>query len=478
MNKIIASVGLAALSAASAQAQFAPGLTPLETSKPWSLSASLRGFYDDNYLTLPKTFPSATGTGVAHPLASWGTEISPSVAVNHSVENTLLTASYVYDFRWYENRSDTDQSHQFNGHLEHAFSEKYNLKVNESFVVAQEPTVIDPSVISEPLRVSGNNVRNTGSIDFTDSLTRNLDLHLGYANTIYAYQQTARSVIGYGENEDAGEAFGTASPQPSRSALLDRMEQLATIDLRWKATPETTGVLGYQFGHTDYTAPEYIIFPTPPYNPPIGYTGGPQTAGFMSNVRNDDSHFVFVGADESFTPDLNASIRVGAEYIDYYNNEDVNAAGEGYKHGTSRVSPYVDASITDQYQAGCSAQLGVKHVHNSTDVVGFLGNSPVLDEESTAVYLSDTHKLTDRLTLSLMGQAQLSTFVGGNELADGSASLNGKEDQFFILQVNFAYHFNPWLMAEAGYNYSRLKSDLPDREYTRDVMYIGFRATY
>jgi hypothetical protein len=459
MNKIIASVGFAALSAASVQAQFAPGLTPLETSKPWSLSASLRGFYDDNYLTLPKTYPSATGVGVGHPLASWGSEVSPAVAVNHSVENTFVTASYVYDLKWYENRSDTDQSHQFNGHLEHAFSERYNLKVNESFVVAQEPTVIDPTVISEPLRVSGNNVRNTGSVDFLDSLTKNLDLHLGYGNTVYAYQQTARSVIGYGHDTGIPDAGGANyAPEPSRSALLDRMEQLATIDLRWKATPETTGVFGYTFGHTDYTAPEYIIFPNPPYNTGPGGPGA--NVGYLSNIRNDYSHTAFIGADESFTPNLNGSIRVGGEYLDYYKFHD------------SRLSPYVDASITDQYQPGCSAQLGVKHVHNSTDVVGIQGTSPVLDEESTAIYLSDTHKLTDRLTLSVMGQAQLSTFVGGGSAYDA------KEDQFFILQVNFAYHFNPWLMAEAGYNYSRLKSDLADREYTRDVMYLGFRASY
>jgi hypothetical protein len=458
MNKIIASVGLVALSAASVQAQFAPGLTPLETSKPWSLSASLRGFYDDNYLTLPKSYP--TFTGVGHPEASWGTEITPSIAVNHSAENTLVTASYVYDLRWYENHSTIDQSHQFNAHLEHAFSERYNLKLNESFVVAQEPTVIDTTVISEPLRVEGNNVRNTGQIDFTDSLTKNFDLHLGYGNTIYAYQQTARSVIGYGENGNGtGSApLGPYAPQPSRSALLDRMEQLATLDLRWKATPETTGVLGYQFGHTDYTAPEYIIFsPDPAFG---GYHVAGAGPGYKSDIRNDYSHFLFVGADESFTPDLNGSVRVGAEYVDYY------------KFHTSRLSPYVDASITDQYQPGCSAQLGVKHVHNATDVVGVTGTSPVLDEQSTAIYLSDTHKLTDRLTLSLMGQAQLSTFVGGG------STFNGKEDQFFILQVNFAYHFNPWLMAEAGYDFSRLKSDLPDRAYTRDFMYVGFRATY
>jgi hypothetical protein len=464
MNKIIASVGLAALSAATVQAQFAPGLSPLETSKPWSLSASLRGFYDDNYLTLPRSFPSATGVGQGHPLGSWGTEVSPSAAINHSVENTLVTASYVYDLKWYENRSDTDQSHQFNALLDHEFSERDHLRVNDSFVVAQEPTVIDPTVISTPLRVSGNNVRNTGSLDFTDSLTKNFDLHLGYVNTVYAYQQTQRSVIGYGHdgNGTGSVPLGVDPPVASRSALLDRMEQTATLDLRWKATPETTGVLGYQFEHTDYTAPEYIIFsPSPTYG---GYNvppGLPGAKGYMSDDRNTDSHFVFVGADESFTPDLNGSIRAGAEYVDYYNADD------------SRLSPYVDASLTDQYQQGCAAQLGVKHIHNSTDVVGVLDPSnPVLDEESTAIYLSDSHKLTDRFTASVMGQAQLSDFVGGGPTFDG------RSERFFILQINVAYHFNPWLVGEAGYNYSRLLSDLPYREYTRDVMYLGIRATY
>lgn len=434
MNKILTTVGLAALGAASLQAQYAPGLTALEMSKAWSLSADLRGFYDDNYLTQPKSFPNGYG-GTSHPVASWGTEISPSVAFNHSGENTLMSASYIYDERWYENHSVNDMSHQFNGRFEHEFSERYKLSVNDSFVIAQEPTVIDPTVISSPLRVEGNNVRNTGTVDFTAQMTKDFDLHLGYANTIYHYQQTD----------------GTAATGPSRSALLDRMEQLATVDLRWKMTPETTGILGYQYGHTDYTSPEDIIFAS---------LGPPATAAYTSKIRDQDSHYVFVGADESFTPSLNGSIRVGGQYLDYY------------KYSTSRLSPYVDASLTDQYMPGCSGQLGVKHVHNTTDVAGFTGTTPVLDEETTAIYLSDSHKLTERLTATVMGQAQLSTFDGGG------SGYNGRTEDFYILQVNFSYHFNPWFLTEAGYNFSKLLSDLPDRAYTRDFMYVGLRATY
>jgi hypothetical protein len=431
MKKFVASVGLVALGAAVAHAQYAPGLTPLETSKAWSLSADLRGFYDDNYLTVPKEFRES----------SWGTELSPSAAVNHSVQDTLMSASYVYDLRWYATHSATDQSHQFNGRIEHEFSDRYKISASDSFVIAQEPTVIDTAVVSTPLRVEGNNVRNTGLVDFTAGLTKLLDLHLGYANTVYAYQQ---------KDEETTSVAGFV---PSRSAQLDRMEQLATLDLRWKATPDTTGVLGYQFENVDYTSPSYIILPDPGVTP-----------GFVSNVRNEDDHYFFVGVDESFTPDLNGSIRVGGEYVDYYKAPDK----------LTRLSPYVDANLTWQYTAQSSAQIGVKEVHNATDVTGY--TTPVLDTQATVLYAAVNHNVTDHLTISAMGQAQWSIFNEGNEAGQGS--INGDSEDFYVIGLNLAYHFNPWLLTEAGYDYSKLDSEIAGRSYTRNQVYFGFRGTY
>jgi len=468
MNKVIAAAGLAVLSAASVQGQYdstsvSGQLTPLMSTKPWSLSASVRGFYDDNYLTLPKSYP-LPGGGTGHAYGSWGTEVTPAAAVNHTDENTMYSASYVYDMQWYDNGSNLiNQTHLFNGAFAHQFTDRYKLSLTESFAIAQEPDVLTAQsgpaagVAATPLRVSGSNVRNSGQINFTAELTKLFDVHVGYGNTVYAYQQIDRSVYGYPFTG----AESRFTPEPSYSDLLDRMEQLATLDLRWKATPETTGILGYQYGHTGYTSPGYIIYPSDgsyPSAPTTAAGGNPH--GYHSNIRNDDSHFGFVGVDDSLTPELNASLRVGAEYLDYYN------------YGTSRVSPYVDASLTYQYLPGDSAQFGVKHVHNSTDVVGYFGTTPVLDEESTAIYLSDSHRLTDRLTVTVLGQAQVSTFVGGG------SEFDGKSDNFFTLQVNFAYHINAWLLTEAGYNYSKLNSDLAFRSYTRDVMYLGFRAVY
>src|SRR5208282_6611824 len=113
----------------------------------------------------------------------------------------------------------------------------------------------------------------------------------------------------------------------------------------WKALPDWTGVLGYQYGHTDYTSPEYIIYPGSP---------GAPAGGFLAKSRNSDQHFVYVGADHSFTPNVNGSIRAGGEYIDYYNIPNDH---------TTKGSPYVDASLTDQYLPRCTAQVGVKHIH-------------------------------------------------------------------------------------------------------------------
>jgi hypothetical protein len=231
------------------------------------------------------------------------------------------------------------------------------------------------------------------------------------------------------------------------------MEQLATLDLRWKATPDITGIFGYQYGHVDYTSPEYIILPLAGVTP-----------GFRASSRNNDDHFIFVGADQSFTPDLNASVRVGAQIVDYYN----------VSPSLTKVSPYADANVTWQYSPQSSAQVGAKVIHNTTDYVGF--TNPTLDTETSALYGSVNHNITDHVSINAMGQAQWSIFNGGDE--SGVGSIDGKLEDFYVLGVNIAYHFNPWFLTEAGYEYSKLNSEVANRSYTRNQVYLGFRGTY
>jgi hypothetical protein len=303
-----------------------------------------------------------------------------------------------------------------------------------------------PAGYATSLRVPGSNIRNTAMADFTAQLTKLFDLHFGYANSVYAYQQN-------GGDETASEQ---ASHQASYSALLDRMDQSWTVDLRWKALPETTGVLGYQFENLGYTSPEYIIYPGT-----ITVNGVPvATPGYRSNSRDSDTSFVYIGADQSFSPNLNGSIRGGGEYIDYYNNH------------SHTIEPYIDASLTYQYMPQSTAQFGIKEMHNATDVAGTVGTTPVLDEQSTSVYLSVSHRVTSRFTAAALAQAQYSTFNGGGP------TYNGKEENFYMLNLNLTYHFTPWLAGQTGYSYNKLNTELIDRAYTRNIVYVGVLATY
>src|SRR5258705_1904261 len=114
MKRIIASAGLVAVSATAIQAA-APGLTPIETVRPWSISATLRGFYDDNYAAAPKSANVKRD--------SFGFEVRPAAAVNFPMDQTFVGAAYIYSLRWYaaRDKNSADHSHEFTLKVDHSF---------------------------------------------------------------------------------------------------------------------------------------------------------------------------------------------------------------------------------------------------------------------------------------------------------------------------------------------------------------------
>jgi hypothetical protein len=431
MNKITTTAGFFALGAASLHAAVnAPMVGSVEAQKPWSISATLRGFYDDNYATAPKFLKRD----------SYGFEVSPSAALNLVREQTTFGLNYTYDLRWYDDRRDhkDDQSHLVNAKLSHAFTERYKADVSDSFVVAQEPTILDPNqVITVPLRTEGDNMRNTVSASFSAGLTENTDVVLGYTNNWYDYDQR-----GVG----------------SRSALLDRVENYGRIDLRQVLLPTTVGVIGYQFGAVDYNSPDPIgVFLTP-----TGF------ALIPADVRDSYHHYMYIGVDQSITSQLNASVRVGAEYTDYHERKKILGTED------NQWGPYADANATWTYMPRSYVQLGVRHQRAATDV-GFLGGTtPTQDMEATTVYASLNHQIASKLVGSIVGTYQHSTFEAG--------AANNLADDFFLAGINLTYEINKFLAAEVGYNYDRLDSELSKigvpRSYTRNRVYIGIRASY
>ncbi len=353
MRKIATVASLVALGAVSLQAADTD-------SKIWSVSANLRGFYDDNIATTPSGAVGPTGLRLRQ--SSFGFEVSPTLALKLPLEQTKLGLSYTYDMKYYENRSNSaDHSHDAELTLTHAFTPRYKMAANDSFVIAQEASLLDPSVPTSALRSNGNNMRNIVGISFTAECTPLLGFEVGYQNSFYDYQQT-----GVG----------------SRSALLDRLEHLARLDLRWQALPTTVGILGYQFGVVEQTSKDLLF-----------------AAGPLPNIRDNHSHYLYVGADHDFNSQLKGSIRAGGQYTEYPN------APAGVSNNS--IIPYADLNISYAYTEGSIAQLGVKHTRNQTDI----GNT--LDQESTTLYAELKHKITAKLSGRLIGQYQNSSFNQG-----------------------------------------------------------------
>lgn len=412
-------------------AGFAMTQTAQAQEKIWNVSAKLRGFYDDNYATAPS---NPVGAGVAPARDSFGFELSPSASLNLNpgdTGQTSINASYTYSMRYFEDRvqDSADHSHIFQGRVNHNFSERARLELNESFAIAQEPQLLDPATLTRPLRSEGDNVRNIAGFVFGIDVTRLLGFEFGYQNSFYDYEQTGVD---------------------SLSARLDRMEHQVMVNSRWKISEPTTGIFGYTLNVTDYNSDDLITAPVPaPPLPPVLVN---------ADTRNSITHSLYVGADHQFTTQLAGSVRVGGSYTEYPN------AVPGVSD--SSLSPYVDINATYTYGEGSSILLGARVNRSTTDV----NNS--LDQQAASLYGSLNHRITPKLIASVIGQYQYSRFNEGPE--------DGSSDNFFAVGLNLSYEINQFLSAETGYNYDRLDSNVTsgNRSYTRNRVYIGIRATY
>src|ERR1017187_8703637 len=243
MKRIVASVGLVAVGASGLQAAMLPGLTT-ESGKPWTVAATLRGFYDDNVSTVANdaTIPAGYHRG------STGFEISPSLQFSFPMEQTTLSFGYVYSLKYYENKP-----------------------------------------------------------------------------------------IGTAHNSSGGLA-----------GLLNEVDNVAHLDGRDQFTPQTTGIVGYQFRDTEYTG-----------NQVIGqYIDNGMPVNVMSDERNARSHYVYAGIDENFRPDLTGSVRAGGRYTEYYNNP----AGQG------DLSPYAMASLRYTYLPESFLEAGFTYDYSASSV--------------------------------------------------------------------------------------------------------------
>lgn len=427
MNRLITCASLAALGAATLHAQAAD-----PSSKPWSVSAKLRGFYDDNY----NTAPSDPMPGFNAPKGeSWGINFAPGVRYNLLRDQTTLVLQYDYDMRWFEARpeNEIDDTHHGSIEFSHMFSERHKLDITDSLVYASEPSVIEPSGQQATFYRSENDAwRNYAGIGLTSGLTERLGTRIGYSNSFYDYIEDGPA---------------------SRSAMLDRFEHLGSIDLRWQFQPTLVGLAGYQYGYVDYTSKDALyVTAVPGVTPPTG------------NIRDQESHYGFAGLDYTASPRLSFQLRAGLNYARYPNST-----------ADDLLAPYVDFGGTYEYLEGSRLSLGVKHDLRPTDVVqpdpnDASGQSVTMSQEATTLYALVSHKLTQKLRGNVRVSWQNAAYEGG--------AYDGETDNFVTLDASLEYALHRNLTAEAGYAFDTLSSDIDYRGYDRNRFFFGVRATY
>jgi len=427
MKTYAASVGLIALSASVLNAVETSVLNSQQTTKPWSVSAALRGFYDDNINSSPSSSKQD----------SWGFQISPSINYGFAGERTSVNFGYFLAANWYDSPFSTWQgpwqlTQTIQGALSHTFNPRLNVTLQDSFVIGQEPDVLQ--VANTPFAtaqmISGDNIRNYAAATLNFQATSLLGFQFGYGNSIYNY-------------DDSGPG--------SNSALLDRMENALHLDSRWTLQPQTVGILGYMYNNVNYTGDSII-----------GYSSlGPPPVAIMSDDRNSNGNTIYAGVEHAFTPDIAGKVNAGAQFYDFYNDPNAD----------TQTTPYVQGSLTYAYRSTSSLQVGLTLMQSPINTVDAQGSSYVLNAESLLVYAAWVHEIMPKLYGNLNGAFQQSKYNGG--------SVDGDSGYYYRIGASLAYEFTKHLSASVGYNWDN--SDTPsavNQSYNRNRVYLGVTATY
>lgn len=414
MKNILSTAGMAAAAVVGYQTTCAAQTVTVDDSKWWQVSAALRGFYDDNYLTAPS----------GSERESFGFEIRPGIDVGHQGEQYLVKLSTIYSGRFYEDREDDEWDHSFLADLagEYRLTENHVVRLNDSFAYTSEGTLLDQGgVVQTPLRSETSNIRNLAHLRYVGQFTPLLGFEVGYQNLLYDYDQ-----------EGPG----------SYSALLDRIEHQIRAESRWTITPTLAGVLGYWYEMVNFNGDEFIA------------------PGAMSDVRDSRSHFIVTGGDYTVSPQCFISLRGGAQNVIYD-----NLPGE-----PDEWNGFADVNATFEYLEGSFFRVGGKYGRFRTDVVSFVPGTLTLDQETVTVYGTVQHKLTEMLTARASGQVQFGEFNGG--------AADGDNEGLYLLGLSLTYDINQYLALEGGYSYDRLDSDDSQRSYSRNRVFLGVRGQF
>ena len=401
MNKRIITLGVAAIGVAGVQAA--------DAGKVWEVTASLRGFYDDNYTTSPEVLAEE----------SWGIEVSPGINLTLGEGTDMeFSAGYAFGMRYYEDREsdNEDYGHELGISLDKKFSDTSVLLLSNGLVVAQEPEILNGGT---PLRIEGDNLRNTFAAQYRRILSGSTGVEIGYGNSIFDYEEEYHS------------------------ALLDRSYNEVSLDVFY-GMAETEYYAGYRYSSTDFEG-DVLKVPGLVFDP---------------GARSNHAHSGYVGARHQLDKNIRADVRAGVQNVDYYDFDLMPGLIP-----EDETSPYVDARMEWEYAEGSKLVAGATLARGATDL-------QAADQEITSVYAQLLHKISGRVHGTLTGRFQDAEISGGGE------KLDGKEESLLLLGASLTYAIADNIWAEVSYNYDELDSDVPYRSFERNYLSVGIGTTY
>jgi hypothetical protein len=181
---------------------------------------------------------------------------------------------------------------------------------------------------------------------------------------------------------------------------------------------------------------------------------------YLDNPRGYTNYTANTGLDWQALPSLSLGFRVGGSLTEL-------AQGGG-----SSTSPYASANVN--WQLGERSRLigSYEHTVTPTDVVFAEG------QESDRFSANFLYNVTPDITTHLEGVYTYSDYTSELLNGAGGTGQSSFSENVAAFDTGVTYHYNQYVDFEAGYIFSVVDSQLQDRDYTRNQIYLGVRGTY
>ena len=207
-----------------------PGLAPdaSQSRKFYTISVALREIYDNNIFT-----------STTNKIASFETDISPSVLFDFPMENTDFSARETFTATYYSNRpgNQFDFSNDVVAQLQHSFSDRFSINLSDDFRYYTEPSLFQNI---GTLYYNGAYIANSFAGSFNAQWTPLVSSVLSYSNTYVDYMAQATAS---GQNSVENIGSGTVG-----FAILPK------ITLTFGGIADSVNYTQYDRGYTSLTA--------------------------------------------------------------------------------------------------------------------------------------------------------------------------------------------------------------------------------